>query len=139
MSINGAMLNADGSPILISGEKLFYSTTGVRLELESGSGYPGSSNNLSLNFKTGSIVVTNLRIIYVPLAPMPSFKNLNIPLEHLRGGKLVQPWFDANRYEATVLPVPFGGLNEQAQVKFSFKDGGGFEFSSIYEQLRSRL
>lgn len=56
-----------------------------------------------------------------------------------RNGTLVQPWFDANRYEANVTPVPNGGLAIPGTVKWGFKEGGGFEFASVFLQLRGRI
>ncbi|TPX63983.1 hypothetical protein SpCBS45565_g06225 [Spizellomyces sp. 'palustris'] len=137
MSLNGAQLDAENKPILVSGEKIFLNQDGVRLEYESGNGYPGQGNNFYS--QKGTLFLTNRRVIYVARPHMDFFRNLNVPLTNLRNGKLIQPWFDANRYEATVEPVPNGGLNLVGQVKFTFKEGGGFEFSSMSMQLRSRL
>ncbi len=61
------------------------------------------------------------------------------PFLNQSNGQLVQPWFDANRYEATVTPVPNGGLAIPGTVKWGFKEGGGFEFASVYLQLRGRV
>ena len=36
MAVNGAMLNADGSLALMQGEKVFTTSTNVKLSLESG-------------------------------------------------------------------------------------------------------
>ncbi|KAI8908716.1 hypothetical protein DFJ77DRAFT_513323 [Powellomyces hirtus] len=137
MSLNGAILNPDGTPVLIVGEKLFLNQGGVLMEYESGNGYPGQGNNFYS--QKGHLFLTNRRVIYVSHPPMDYFRNLNVPLENLKGGTLQQPWFQANCYQATVQPVPNGGLTLQGQVKFSFKEGGGFEFSSMFMQLRSRV
>ncbi|TPX35781.1 hypothetical protein SmJEL517_g01916 [Synchytrium microbalum] len=153
MSINGATLQADNkTPVLIQAEKLFYSQDGIRFEFEGASGgYPG--NLASYSSKTGSLYLTNLRMIYVPTPLLETLKTFNVPLENVRDGKFVQPWFDANRYEgmlcdllfgslissSAVIPVPHGGLKERGTMKLTFREGGGFEFSSIFQQLRSRI
>ncbi|TPX40023.1 hypothetical protein SeLEV6574_g06853 [Synchytrium endobioticum] len=134
MSINGASLQPDNkTPVLVQGEKLFYSQDGVRFEFE------GAGGGMSYASKTGSLYLTNLRMVYVLNPLLDHLKTFNVPLENLKDGKFIQPWFDANRYEGTVIPVPHGGLRERGIMKLTFKEGGGFEFSSIFQQLRSRI
>ncbi|RKO85481.1 hypothetical protein BDK51DRAFT_32465 [Blyttiomyces helicus] len=138
MSLNGAvLLSPDNSPALIQGEKSFLVQAGVRMEFDSANPYPGRQG---YSFTAvGTLHLTNIRVIYVPRILQETMKNINIPLENLRDGKLYQPWFDANRYEANVIPVPNGGLSQPGRIKWAFKEGGGFEFSSIFMQLRSRI
>ncbi|KAI9091842.1 hypothetical protein DFS34DRAFT_653300 [Phlyctochytrium arcticum] len=137
MALNGAQLDQDGSPIFITGEKAFLNQSGVALEYESGNGYPGSGQNFYV--QKGTLYLTNRRVIYIANIKLDFFKNMNVPLENLKQGQLYQPWFDSNRYEATVEPVPNGGLSAVGHLKLTFKSGGGFEFSSMFMQLRSRL
>lgn len=136
MSLNGAVLNSEEKPILVQGEKLFLVQDKVELQYESGSGYPGEGHNYYC--QNGILYLSNIRIIYVPIG-YKFFKNLNIPLENLKQGKLIQPWWDANRYEGLVQPVPNGGLRLEGTAKFIFRSGGGFEFSSVFLQLRARI
>ncbi|KAJ3216505.1 hypothetical protein HDU67_009372 [Dinochytrium kinnereticum] len=81
----------------------------------------------------------NRRVIYVPPKPQAFFDTLTVPLPNLQQGKLVQPWFGANRYEAVCLPVPNGGLPLPGSVTWTFKEGGAFEFSTIFRQLSERI
>ena len=82
MSLNGADLNAQNVPVWVQGEKLFYSQSGVQLDYESGSGYPGEGHNYYA--ATGILYLSNIRVVYVP-NPIPQFfQNFNIPLEHLK-------------------------------------------------------
>jgi hypothetical protein len=57
----------------------------------------------------------------------------------VENGTLHQPWFDVNRFEGQVMPVPNGGLSLPGTVKWFFTKGGAFEFTTIYMQLRSRI
>ncbi len=136
MSLNGAVLDEDNKPNLAQGEKLFFVQDDVDLEYESGTGYPGQGHNYHCT--KGCLYLSNIRVIYVPVG-YQFFKNLNIPLPNLKHGKLIQPWWDANRYEGIVEPVPNGGLRLEGSLKFIFRSGGGFEFSSIFLQLRARI
>ncbi|GES86739.1 WW domain binding protein-2 [Rhizophagus clarus] len=54
-------------------------------------------------------------------------------------GKFQQPWFGANYYQAVVTPVLNGGLPAPGQLKVTFKEGGGFKFSTVYKNLMLRL
>ncbi|KAJ3147799.1 hypothetical protein HDU89_005158 [Geranomyces variabilis] len=136
MSLNGAIVNQDGTPVLVAGEKLFLNQPGVLMEYESGNGYPGQGNNFYS--PRGTLFLTNRRVIYLAEDQRSYCRSLMFPLQNLTGGTLTQPWFTANTYTATVQPVPNGGLSMEGTVKFSFKSGGGFEFSSMFMQLRSR-
>ncbi|KAJ3330204.1 hypothetical protein HDU76_006221 [Blyttiomyces sp. JEL0837] len=137
MSLNAATFDAASNPILIPGEKVFNRQGAVQMEYVSGSGYPGEGFNAAS--QNGMLYLTNRRIIYVPSPLQIRFASLTIPLPNLIEGKLVQPWFAANRYEGKCIPVPNGGLTIAGQVRWIFKEGGAFEFSSIFAQLRSRL
>lgn len=52
------------------------------------------------------------------------------------------PWFGANTWNAIVQPVAGGGLPPQHQVlelKMTFKDGGAFDFNTVFERIKERL
>jgi hypothetical protein len=136
MSLNAAVLDTDNKPCLVEGERLFFVQDNVELQYESGTGYPGQGHNYHV--QGGVLYLTNVRVVYVPIG-FKFLKSLNIPLPNLKQGKLIQPWWDANRYEGIVEPVPNGGLRLEGSLKFIFRSGGGFEFSSIFLQLRARI
>ncbi|CAG8586944.1 882_t:CDS:2 [Diversispora eburnea] len=79
------------------------------------------------------------KIIFISRPTLSHFKSLSIPLLNLKEGKLQQPWFGANYYQAIVIPVLNGGLSSPGQMKITFKEGGGFEFSTYYNEMISRL
>jgi hypothetical protein len=58
---------------------------------------------------------------------------------NIQEGKLCQPWFNANYFQCIVHPVYDGGLPAVSELKLRFKEGGAFEFSTIYRQLRERI
>jgi len=89
--------------------------------------------------KSGILYLTNMRIIYITTPSLNHFKSFEIPLQNLRNGNLIQPWLGANYYSATLIPVENAGLRENGNLKLHFKDGGAFEFSSIYNQCLSRI
>ncbi|KAH6562298.1 hypothetical protein BASA60_011166 [Batrachochytrium salamandrivorans] len=138
MSLNATALDPVTSlPVWNTGEKVFITQDNVRLECESGDGYPGSTG--SLYSKQGCLYLTNMRAVYIPSPPIPGLSSLTIPLLNLTKGKLVQPWLGPNRYDGVVTPVPGGGLENDGELKLFFQGGGGFEFSSAFTQLRSRI
>ena len=136
MALNGAILSL-GAPVLVTHEKLFYEQDNVDLEYESGQGYPGQGHHYFC--QAGKLYLTNIRIVYVAHGDYTFFKNMNIPLMNLSNGEFIQPWWDANRYQGSVEPIVNGGLNITGNLKLIFKSGGGFEFSSIFLQLRARI
>tara|TARA_R110002003_G_scaffold70_31_gene6614 strand:+ start:36289 stop:36804 length:516 start_codon:yes stop_codon:yes gene_type:complete len=52
------------------------------------------------------------------------------------------PWFGANKWEALIQPVSGGGIPPQhaeLDMVMEFKEGGAFDFASIFERLKERL
>ncbi|RHZ57720.1 hypothetical protein Glove_384g63 [Diversispora epigaea] len=138
MALNWAMIASDGqNPVPLPGEKVLFRQEKTTLNLDLGGEYPGNPNN---NYKAEGITfITNQRIIFISRPTLPHFKSLSIPLLNLKEGKLQQPWFGANYYQAIVIPVLNGGLPSPGQLKITFKEGGGFEFSTYYNEMISRL
>ncbi|CAG8635818.1 102_t:CDS:2 [Racocetra persica] len=137
MALNWVMIASDGkSPVPLPGEKILFSQEKVSLLLDLGGGYPGNPANYKAD---GNIFITNQRVIFISRPTLPNFQSLSIPLLHLKEGKLQQPWFGANYYEACLIPVQNGGLPSPGQMKITFKEGGGYDFSSCYTELIQRL
>nr|KAJ3420017.1 hypothetical protein HK105_006220 [Polyrhizophydium stewartii] len=136
-AINSTALTPGGTLALNTDEKTFVVQGGVRLEVESGSGYPGDANNVYA--QSGELVLTNMRVVYIARPALPYLTTFAVPLVKLQSGKLVQPWFSANRYEAAADLIVHGRPPAPLSVKFIFNEGGGFEFASAFLQLRSRI
>ncbi|RUP47168.1 hypothetical protein BC936DRAFT_146060 [Jimgerdemannia flammicorona] len=130
-----------------------------RLTLENNSGYPGSSGGIYTSNK-GVLYLTNQRVVFVSTPATEHLISVSIPLLNIKHGRFQQPWFAANYYEGTVMPcdvgggsnlhlpsfivpcpnqVPGGGLTQAGNMKIVFKDGGGFDFTTIYDNLLARL
>ncbi|GAA5854532.1 hypothetical protein JCM9279_000834 [Rhodotorula babjevae] len=68
-----------------------------------------------------------------------SLESLSVPLRAFVDGRLVQPWFSANYYEALCLEGDgSGGLEGPHLVRFSFKEGGAPDFYSAVEEVKAR-
>ncbi|KAG9295478.1 hypothetical protein G9A89_013507 [Geosiphon pyriformis] len=131
------MITEDGkNPVPLPGEQIFTSIKKVSLNLVMGAGYPGDG---AVYKADGNIFITNHRVIFISRPSLDHFKSLSIPLMNIREGSFQQPWFGANYYKCIVIPVPDGGMSSPGELKFIFKEGGGFEFTSVYSQLINRL
>jgi len=137
MALNWVMITSDGlNPVPLPGEKIFFSQAKVSLILDCGGGYPGNPGTYQAN---GTLFLTNQRIIFISIPSLPHFKSLSVPILNLKEGKLQQPWFAANYYQGHVMPVHGGGLTVPGQLKITFKEGGGFEFSTMYNEALQRM
>jgi len=135
--LNWAMIASDGkSPVPLPGEKILSEQNKVSLVLDMGGSYPGNAETYKAD---GIIYLTNQRVIFISRPILEHFKSLSVPLLNLKEGKFQQPWFAANYYQAIVIPVPNGGLPAPGQLKITFKEGGGFEFSTTFKNLMLRL
>ena len=95
----------------------------------------------------GTLSITNKRIAFVAknAAALPNpnrqvdLRTLSCPLTHFLDGHFVQPWLAANYYEAHIRPVRDGGLQGPHGLKIDFKEGRGFEFSNVVEEVKNRF
>ncbi|CAO3693483.1 unnamed protein product [Umbelopsis ramanniana] len=140
MSINWTMIGPDGrTPVPLPREKVFFTQSSTSFELDcSGSGYPGTSGG-AWHHANGIVFLSNQRVIFLPDRPSPQFKSFHVPLLSLKNCRYEQPWFAANYISGHVLPVAGGGLSQPGQLKLTFKEGGGFEFYSIFRDLLERI
>ncbi|KAK3841395.1 MAG: hypothetical protein J3R72DRAFT_445375 [Linnemannia gamsii] len=139
MSINWVMLTADGKDIVpLQNETIFFREHGVRFELDSSNGgYPGAGSSYSA--KSGTLLLTNQRIVFISATPNAYFTSASLPIDKVQDSKLVQPWFSAATFKAVVMPVPGGGMTQPARLAISFTSGSINEFESQYRSLRERL
>ncbi|KAG0055192.1 hypothetical protein BGZ83_009368 [Gryganskiella cystojenkinii] len=138
MSVNWVMLTADGKDIVpLEHETTFFRQDGVKFELDSSNGgYPGAGS--SYNSKSGTLLLTNQRIVYLPATPTTYFASASLPINNIQDGKLVQPWFSTPVFKSVVLPVTGGGLTQPARLSITFTAGSLHEFDSQYRSLRER-
>ncbi|KAJ3370603.1 hypothetical protein GGF31_003916 [Allomyces arbusculus] len=166
MALNWTVLAPDGAgPLPLPDEKIFSSYEPVRLEFESGNGYPGAGGT-SILVKRGKLFVTSHRLVYCAAtfldaavnaarsvegaassssgttAPAPqacsSFQSLSVPLRSLHDTRLHDPWFGTKFVEMVVEPVPNGGLHIPGTAKFYFDQGGASEMYAVFSAILQR-
>lgn len=84
----------------------------------------------------------SLQIIYLPVTPTPTLQSFAVPILSVVDSRVTAPWFGANKWEAMVHPVSGGGIPPQyseLDIVMEFKEGGAFDFASIFERLKERL
>ena len=65
-----------------------------------------------------------------------------MPILNVSDSRVTAPLFGANKWEAIIQPVSGGGIPPQhaeLEMIMEFKEGGAFDFSSIFERLKERL
>ncbi|KAI8892942.1 hypothetical protein BC833DRAFT_610176 [Globomyces pollinis-pini] len=138
MSLNRLQFTTPQSPILFTDEKIFLTIHKVSLEYENSS-YPGQGEQLSCPI--GSILLTNIRFIYIPETPTVFLTSLTIPLQNIQDGKFSSSWFGGHIYSTSVKSVPEEGFtNDWGTMKLAFKAGSEIhDFKARFDHLRSEL
>ena len=84
--------------------------------------------------------------MYLPSTSTPTLQSFSAPLLNLHDSHVTAPWFGPNVWEAVLQPVPGGGIIQNSQsssshieVKFTFKDGGAYDFHTNFERLKERM
>ncbi|KAF9301273.1 hypothetical protein BGZ74_006925 [Mortierella antarctica] len=133
MSINWVMLTVDGKDIVpLDKEIIFYRKENVKFELD-------CSNGSSFNSKSGSLILTNQRVVYLCQNPNSYFATASMPINNIQDSKLTQPWFSSPVFKAVVMPVQGGGLTQPGRLAITFADGSLHEFDFQYRALKERL
>ncbi|KAI9220813.1 hypothetical protein BC828DRAFT_382580 [Blastocladiella britannica] len=164
MALNWTVLTPDGSqPLALPGERMYATFESVRLEFDSGGGYPGAGGR-SFLVKRGTVYLTSARVEYVSAARLEEasrravsssavasssssaaaqgnggapFQSLSIPFANLRTPALHQPWFAGTYVELGVVPVLGGGLGDVlGTAKMYFGNGDAF---AMYSQLAAAM
>ncbi|KAG0227360.1 hypothetical protein B0O80DRAFT_432690 [Mortierella sp. GBAus27b] len=140
MSINWVLMSPDGKDIVpLDNETIFLRQQGVRFELDcSNGGYPGAgANYLS---KSGTLMLTNQRIVYLCEQPTSFFSSASLPVHNVQDSKLSQSWFSLSApvFKAVVMPVAGGGLTQPGRLSITFTTGDIGEFDAQYRSLRER-
>ncbi|KAL7775037.1 hypothetical protein CFE70_005953 [Pyrenophora teres f. teres 0-1] len=123
------MLAENGGYTPLPGEQTLYqSPPRTTLSLQT-TNRQHPSESYSQQCKSGVVFLTNRRSFAVPI--------LNVT-----DSRVTAPWFGANKWEAIVQPVQGGGIPPQhaeLELVMEFKEGGAFDFASIFERLKDRL
>ncbi|KAJ9613889.1 hypothetical protein H2200_002025 [Cladophialophora chaetospira] len=142
MSVNWVMLDGKGSFVLLPAEKIIHKTTPrVSLAITTPTTYPGNSP-LAIHANSGTVYLTNQRIVYLPEKPTAELKSFSAPLLNLHDTHLTVPWFGPNAWQAFLQPVPGGNIpvtQAAIELKLTFKEGGAPDFHSTLERIKERL
>lgn len=120
-ALNCAMLTPQGDPVPLPQEKFLWSSPPSSISLSLFPHPPGAPLSIQPHPDTeytatgGTLYVSQKRILYVAPLPRPHssssspsrtptpLDSLSVPLRAFLDGRLVQPWFTANYYEALCL------------------------------------
>jgi hypothetical protein len=84
------------------------------------SGYPGAGGNF---YGEGKLFITNLRVIFVPNRPTPSFHSFFLPLVGIHDPKLDVPFLlGKTTIEGKVAPIVGAGLMGTGSFSITFPD-----------------
>ncbi|CZR57033.1 uncharacterized protein PAC_06922 [Phialocephala subalpina] len=132
---------AEGFVKLPNERILYTSPPRVSLQLSTSNTFPGAQP-LSIKSDTGVVYITNQRIVYLPAVPTPELLSFSSPVLSLQDTFVRAPFFGANYWVALCKPVPGGGIpptHSAVELKFTFREGGAFDYSNIFEQIKERL
>lgn len=106
--------------------------------------FPGKQQQpFSLSSSSGRLYLTNRRIIFLPDKSTPQLQSFAAPILNLHDSHVTAPWFGPNVWAALLQPTQGGGIPTPpggvVEVKFTFKEGGAFDFHTAYERIRERL
>lgn len=118
---------------------LYTSPPRTSLSINSLNKYPGSQP-YTLASASGTLCLTNRRVIYLSSPSTPQFQSFSAPILNLQDSHVTAPWIGPNAWIALCKPVQGGNIpvSHAVEVKITFKDGGAYEFASRYERVRER-
>jgi len=142
MSINWVMLSdTEGFTPLPGEQRLYTSPPRTTLSLQTLNKFPGKQP-YTISSSGGCVHLTNRRIVYLPSTPSTSLQSFAAPILNLHDTHVTAPFFGPNVWSAIVQPVPGGNIPPEhaaLELKMTFKDGGAFDFHSLYERIKERL
>jgi WW domain-binding protein 2 len=135
------MLHPTQSFVRLPGEKpIWKSPPRTALTLSTPRAYP-ADNPLSIKSASGTVYLTNQRVVYLPENPTNEFKSFAASLLNLHDTHVSVPWFGPNTWNALIQPVPGGNIpnTHHVELKLTFNDGGAPDFHSNFERIKERL
>ena len=82
------------------------------------------------------------QIVYLPSTVTPQLQSFSSPILNLQDTYVRAPFFGANYWTGICKPVAGGGIppsNAAVELKITFRDGGAFDFHTIFEQIKERV
>ncbi|SZF00747.1 unnamed protein product [Blumeria hordei] len=143
MSLNWVMTTPqDPGFIRLPNEHILYkSPSRTSIDISSTTEIP-SAQPFSIKCDSGTVYITNQRLVYLPTKPSSDLKSFSSPILNLQDTYVHAPFFGANYWVGLCKPVPGGGVpppHPVVDVKLTFREGGAFQFHSIFEQIKERL
>lgn len=136
------MLSREGNIIKLPHEKIIHQQTSrISLELSRPASL-ADAPDFNVKSDSGTVYITTGRVIYIPAAPTPEFKNFHAPILNFEDTHIGSGWFSASYWQGLVKPVPGGGIPPglpRAEIKLTFKDGGWSDFREAFQTIRDRL
>lgn len=87
-------------------------------------------------------LLTQPQIVYLPAAPTPELQSFSSPVLNLQDTFVRAPFFGPNYWVALCKPVSGGGIpptHSAVELKFTFREGGAFDYHTTFEQIKERL
>jgi len=137
MTANGA----DGFIKLPNEQILFTSPSRTSLHVSSPNSFP-AAQPFACKSDSGVVYITNQRIVYLPSTPTAELQSFSSPILNLQDTHVRAPFFGANYWTGVCQPVSGGGIPEVhslVEIRLTFKDGGAFEYHTIFEQIKERV
>ena len=106
--------------------------------------FPGKQQQpFSLTHGSGTLYLTNRRLIYLPDKTSTKLQSFAAPITNLHDSHVTAPFFGPNVWTALLQPVPGGGIpvpgTGVVELKLTFKEGGAFDFHTQFERVKERL
>ncbi|KAK2627320.1 hypothetical protein QTJ16_003286 [Diplocarpon rosae] len=128
--------------VKLPNERILYtSPPRTSLQLSTPNNFPGAQP-FSAKSDAGVVYLTNQRIVYLPSSPTPELQSFSAPILNLQDTYVRAPFFGANYWVALCKPVAGGNIppsHGAVELRFTFRDGGAFDFHTIFEPLKERV
>lgn len=120
---------------------LFTSQPRTSLQISTPSTFPGSQP-FSVKSDDGVVYITNQRLVYLPTYPIPELRSFSCPILNTQDTHVRAPFFGANYWTGICKAVSGGGIppaNPIVEIRLTFREGGAFDFHTVFEQVKERL
>jgi len=117
----------NGDPVPAVGETFVSCDEDIKIEVESGNGFPG---NGGCYFGEGKLYVTDRRLLFIRAGPNTQFNSFSIPFALLQKIKIKTPFLSSAYISGETKPIQHGGLNGNG--RFILRFGNSELMRSVY-------
>ena len=82
------------------------------------------------------------QLVYLPATSTAALQSFTAPVLNLHDTHVTAPFFGPNVWSGIVQAVPGGNIPPEhpaVEIKLTFKDGGAFDFHTLFERIKERL